>query len=291
MNRLSISARTRQLLVEHGLQLKKRFGQNFLLDPMVLDRIVDAAQISRDIGVIEIGPGIGALTEKLAEKAKQVIAVEIDKRLIPILEELFQSQTHVTIVQGDALKVDMMDLVHQFEQVNEIYVVANLPYYITSPLLIHLLKNRFPLKRIVVMIQKEVADRLTAKPGTKDYGSLSVVAQYFSNVGKVFSVPRHVFIPRPNVDSSVVRLELLDSPSVHVVDETLFFQIVRASFAKRRKTLVNALHGAYATLFSKNEILAFLEKAQIDPQRRGETCSLEEFARITKVFYDFLPSN
>ena len=254
MNRLSISARTRQLLAEHGLQLKKRLGQNFLLDPLVLDRIVDAAQISHDIGVIEIGPGIGALTEKLAEKAKQVIAVEIDKRLIPILEKLFQNQIHVTIVQGDALKVDMMDLVHQFEHVNEIYVVANLPYYITSPLLIHLLKKRFPFKRIVVMIQKEVADRLTAKPGTKDYGSLSVIAQYFSNVEQVFSVPRHVFIPRPNVDSSVVRLDLLDSPPVQVVDEALFFQITRASFAKRRKTLLNALHGAYAAIFSKKEI-------------------------------------
>lgn len=291
MNRSSISDQTRRILAKHGLKLKKRFGQNFLTDRHILEKIVTAAQIHPDVGVIEIGPGIGALTEKLAEQGRQVIAIELDHRLIPILDELFRDQANVMIIQGDALKVDMIELIGQFDHVQDIYVVANLPYYITSPLLIHLLKNRFPFKRIVVMMQKEVADRLTARPNTKEYGSLSVLAQYFAKIEQVFIVSRHVFIPQPKVDSSVVRFDIQESPSVQVVNEPLFFQLVRASFAKRRKTLVNALHAAYSPTLSKNKITELLRAAQIEPQRRGETCSLEEFARITEIFFDYFSSN
>lgn len=291
MNSFSIPHQTRRLLTQHGIRLKKSLGQNFITDPQVLEKIVNTAQIQPDTGVIEIGPGMGALTERLADKAKQVIAIELDQRLIPVLENLFRDQEHVRIIQSDALNVDLDQLVKQFKDVKDIYVVANLPYYITSPLLIHLLEQRAPLKRIVVMIQKEVAERLTASPNTKAYGSLSVLAQYYAQVEQAFIVPRHVFVPQPKVDSSVVRFNILPSPSIKVVDEPLFFQLVRASFGKRRKTLVNALYGSFSSSLSKKEIIELLNKAHIEPTRRGETCSLEEFAEITKVFYDFLQSN
>lgn len=291
MNRLAISEQTRRLLAKYNLQLKKRFGQNFLTDPHILEKIVTAAQIHPEVGVIEIGPGLGALTEKLAERGSPVIAIELDQRLIPILNELFQGQPNVTIIQGDALKVDMLEIINRFQDVQEIYLVANLPYYITSPLLIHLLQNRFPFKRLMVMVQKEVADRLTAHPNTKEYGSLSVFAQYFAKVEQVFTVPRHVFVPRPNVDSAVVRLDIRDRPSVQVTKESFFFQIVRASFAKRRKTLVNALYAVFSSTLSKDKITELLCAAQIEPKRRGETCSLEEFAKITEVFSDYFSSN
>lgn len=291
MKQASISKRTRQLLKQYGLSPKKQLGQNFLTNEYVLERIIRAAEIHSDVGVLEIGPGLGALTEQLAKNAKQVIAIELDARLIPILEELFQADANVTVIQGDILKIDVNQLLEQFKDVCDVYVVANLPYYITSPVLIRLLQNRYPLQRIVVMVQKEVAARLTAKPGSKEYGALSVFAQYYAKVHHVFTVPKHVFVPQPKVESSVVRFDLLASPSVKVENESLFFQLVRASFAKRRKTLVNALYAAYSSFLSKKEIQTLLEAAQIDPQRRGETCSLEEFARLTAVFLDFFPQH
>lgn len=291
MNQPSIVHQTRHLLKKYDLQPRKRLGQNFLMNHHVLERIVQAAEISPDDGVIEIGPGVGALTEKLAQRAKQVIAIELDDRLIPILEELFREWSHVTIVQGDVLKVELHQLIGQMNEVRDVHLVANLPYYITTPILIHLLKNRFPFQRLVIMVQKEVADRLVAQPGTKEYGTLSVWAQYFADVKQVFTVPRHVFIPQPKVDSSVVRFDLLDPPSIQVVNEPFFFQLVRASFAKRRKTLVNALYAAYSSIWSKDEIKELLLAAQIEPQRRGESCSLEDFARITEVFFDSFPQH
>ena len=289
MNDTSVVKQTRQLLRNYGIQPKKRLGQNFLTDDRVLERIVQAAEIDQNVGVIEIGPGLGALTEKLAQEARQVLAIELDNRLIPILEERFDDDPHVTIIQGDALKIDFHQLINQMKEVREVNVVANLPYYITSPILIHLLQNRFPFRRLVVMVQKEVANRLVALPGTKEYGSLSVFAQYFALVRQVFTVPRHVFIPQPNVDSSVVRFDLLASPAVNVINEPFFFQLVRASFAKRRKTLVNALYAVYSSILSKAEIKRLLQAAQIDPQRRGETCSLNEFARMTAIFLKSYP--
>lgn len=284
MSQTRISHKTRKLLAQHGLQLKKSLGQNFVTDPHIIEQIIHAADISPQTGIIEIGPGIGALTEKLAKKGKQVIAVELDQRLLPVLRALFQDQTHVKFIHGDALKMDYHRLIKEFTDVQEVNVVANLPYYITSPLLIHLLQNRYPFQQMVVMVQKEVADRLVASPGSKAYGSMSLFAQYFSQVEKVFTVSRNVFFPRPQVDSAVVKFHIREEPAVKVMDESLFFQIVRASFAKRRKTLLNALSSAFSSQLSKQEVLNGLTQAQIDFQRRGETCSLEEFAELTDSF-------
>lgn len=288
MSQTPISQQTRQLLAKHGLFLKKSLGQNFLTDPNVLEKIVAAAEISVNTGVIEIGPGIGALTEKLAEQSNEVMAVELDDRLIPVLEEMFQDNHQIKFIHGDALKMDFKELIDDFEAVNEVVVVANLPYYITSPILIHLLMNRYPFKRLVVMIQKEVADRLMAKPCSKAYGSISVLVQYFAHVEKVISVPKQVFFPQPKVDSTVIRLNIREQPAVQVVDEPLFFKVVRAAFAKRRKTLLNALHTFFSNQLSKQEISELLIQAQINPNRRGETCSLAEFANLTTLFYNQL---
>lgn len=290
MNQRWISHKTQKLLAQHGLKLKKSLGQNFVTDPQVIQQIIDAADISSQTGIIEIGPGIGALTEKLAEQGKQVIAVELDQRLLPVLRALFDDQAHVKFIHGDALKMNYHKLMKEFINVQEINVVANLPYYITSPLLIHLLQNRYPFKRIVVMVQKEVADRLIASPGSKAYGSISLFAQYFTKVEKVFTVPRNVFFPRPQVDSAVVKFDIRSEPAVKVRDESLFFRIVRASFAKRRKTLLNALSSAFSPQLDKQEVLKCLTHAQVDYQRRGETCSLEEFAELTDNFYRFFQS-
>jgi 16S rRNA (adenine1518-N6/adenine1519-N6)-dimethyltransferase len=279
-----IAHRTRELLAAHGIRLKKSLGQNFLTDMHVLDKIVRAVDISDRAGVLEIGPGIGALTERLAEKARKVVAVELDDRLVPVLRELFKSRPNVEIIHGDALKVDLQAIVQSsFEGVDEVHVAANLPYYVTSPILVRLLEERLGLKRIVIMIQKEVADRLTARPGTKDYGSLSVLVRYFAEAEEVARVPAHVFVPRPQVDSAVVKLTLRERPAVTVVNEPLFFRVVRAAFAQRRKTLSNTLHSALLSSREKREVEDWLTQAGIDPKRRGETLDLEEFAAITEV--------
>jgi 16S rRNA (adenine1518-N6/adenine1519-N6)-dimethyltransferase len=282
---LPISRQTRQLLTRHGLRLKKSLGQNFLTDPHILAQIVDAAQLTSQTGVIEIGPGIGALTEKLLEQGNQVLAIELDQRLIPVLQEIFHDQSRFTVMHGDALQIDFAQLSERFVEAQEVAVVANLPYYITSPILLHLLTNRYPLQRIVVMIQQEVAERLVAAPNSKAYGSLSVLVQYFAQVEQVLTVPKQVFFPQPKVDSAVVRLELRREPAVQVADEALFFTVVRAAFAKRRKTLLNTLHASFAADFAKHDIVALLTAAGIDPGRRGETCSLAEFASLTAQFY------
>ncbi|WP_124726304.1 16S rRNA (adenine(1518)-N(6)/adenine(1519)-N(6))-dimethyltransferase RsmA [Staphylospora marina] len=279
-----IAHRTRELLAAHGIRLKKSLGQNFLTDMHVLDKIVRAVDMSDRAGVLEIGPGIGALTERLAERAQKVVAVELDDRLVPVLRELFKSRPNVEIIHGDALKVDLQAIVQSsFEGVDEVHVAANLPYYVTSPILVRLLEERLGLKRIVIMIQKEVADRLTARPGTKDYGSLSVLVRYFAEAEEVARVPAHVFVPRPQVDSAVVKLTLRERPAVAVVNEPLFFRVVRAAFAQRRKTLSNTLHSALLSSREKREVEDWLKQAGIDPKRRGETLDLEEFAAITEV--------
>ncbi|TCS94307.1 16S rRNA (adenine(1518)-N(6)/adenine(1519)-N(6))-dimethyltransferase RsmA [Hazenella coriacea] len=284
MNRKPISLRTRDILAQYGIQLKKSLGQNFLTDPHVLDKIVEASQLNKRAGVLEIGPGIGALTERLAEVASQVVAVELDQRLVPVLKQLFQEQSHVEIIHGDATTIDLTEIFDQyFQDVDSIHVVANLPYYVTSPIIIRLLEARLPLTNIVIMIQKEVADRLGAKPGTKDYGSLSVFVQYFAEAETVARVPSHVFIPRPQVDSAVTRLTLRQRPAVDVQNEELFFKVVRAAFAQRRKTLLNTLHARLLSSFSKEEVQQWLVEAGIDPKRRGETLDLAEFAQLTQV--------
>ncbi|PRZ13215.1 16S rRNA (adenine1518-N6/adenine1519-N6)-dimethyltransferase [Laceyella sediminis] len=284
MNHKPISARTRELLNAYGLKLKKSLGQNFLTDSHVLNKIIRAAELNKDSGVIEIGPGIGALTERLAEQAGKVVAVELDQRLVPVLKELFQHQPHVEIIHGDALEVDLGAVIQEhMRDMKTLHVVANLPYYVTSPILIRLLTERYPLTNIVIMIQKEVADRLAAKPGTKDYSSLSVLVQYFAEAEEVAKVPSHVFVPRPQVDSAVARLTLRERPAVEVKNEGLFFKIVRASFAQRRKTLLNTLHATLFARVDKHQVEAWLNEAGIDPKRRGETLNLEEFATLVEV--------
>jgi 16S rRNA (adenine1518-N6/adenine1519-N6)-dimethyltransferase len=281
MNHKPISAQTRELLAKYDIPLKKSLGQNFLTDTHVLDKIIAAAHLTQNAGVLEIGPGMGALTERVAAKAKNVVAIEIDQRLIPVLRQLLTTQTNVEIIHGDVMKVDLHEMVRQhFQEVESIHVVANLPYYITSPILARLLEERLPFHSIVVMIQKEVADRFTAKPGTKDYSSFSVLIQYFAEVEVVTQVSRHVFIPRPKVDSTVIKLTLRERPLVDVVDEVLFFNIVRASFAQRRKTLLNTLQANLFSTHTKKEVASWLQHNAIHPNRRGETLHLQEFAAI-----------
>jgi len=281
MKQSPIVARTRQLLADHNLSLKKSLGQHFLVDQRVLERIIEAAELDSSTGVLEIGPGMGALTERLADRAGAVLAVEIDDRLIPILRELFSDRPHVTVVHGDALKVDLRELIKRhLGSARRFSVVANLPYYVTSPILMRLLEERLPLDRIVVMIQKEVAERILAGPGTKEYGSLSVAVRYFAEVSWICGVPRNCFVPRPQVDSAVIRLRLRREPAVSVRNEALFFRAVRAAFAQRRKTLANALSAAFFGEKRKEELGNLLTDIGIDPGRRGETLTLEEFGRL-----------
>ncbi|SFJ35229.1 16S rRNA (adenine1518-N6/adenine1519-N6)-dimethyltransferase [Thermoflavimicrobium dichotomicum] len=286
MKQKTISVRTREILNQYGLVLKKSLGQNFLTDPYVLEKIVQAADLTNHSGVIEIGPGIGALTEKLADVAKRVVAIEIDQRLVPVLNELFKERKNIDVIHGDALKVDLHQVItNHLADVDTVHVVANLPYYVTSPILVRLLEERLPLKNIVVMIQKEVADRLTATPGTKDYGSLTILVQYFAVAKGIARVPGHVFVPRPQVDSAVVKLEIRETPAVEVADEKLFFKLVRAAFGQRRKTLLNALYAGLHSSATKQEIEQWLTSAGIDPKRRGETLNLQEFAALTEVIH------
>ncbi|GAA5345723.1 16S rRNA (adenine(1518)-N(6)/adenine(1519)-N(6))-dimethyltransferase RsmA [Planifilum fimeticola] len=281
MKQSPIVSRTRELLADHNLALKKSLGQHFLVDERVLERIIDASELDVSTGVLEIGPGMGALTERLADRAGAVLAVEIDGRLIPILRELFADRPHVTVVHGDALQVDLRELMERhLGSAERRSVVANLPYYATSPILMRLLEERLPLDRIVVMIQKEVAERIMAEPGTKEYGSISVAVRYFADVSWVCSVPRNCFVPRPQVDSAVICLRIRREPPVSVRNEDLFFRAVRAGFAQRRKTLTNALSAAFFGGKRKEELGGLLREIGIDPNRRGETLTLEEFARL-----------
>ncbi|RXZ79317.1 16S rRNA (adenine(1518)-N(6)/adenine(1519)-N(6))-dimethyltransferase RsmA [Paenibacillaceae bacterium] len=274
--------RTKDIIARHGFSFKKSLGQNFLIDQNILRLIVEAAELDPSQGVLEIGPGIGALTQQLAMKAGKVTAIEIDNRLIPILQEVLQEHDHVNIIHGDVLKLDLAALFEQqFAAVSGVSVVANLPYYVTTPILMKLLEEKLPLKHIVVMIQKEVAERMAASPGSKTYGSLSVAVQYYCVPKLVCTVPHTVFIPQPNVDSAVIKLSLRDKPAVHVTDEARFFKVVQACFAQRRKTLMNNLI-AFVGKERREELTELLNECGIDPSRRGETLSLEEFAAISE---------
>jgi len=276
--------RTKDIIGKHGFSFKKSLGQNFLIDMNILNKIVDAAELDETMGALEIGPGIGALTERLAQTAAEVTAVEIDTRLIPILEEVLAPYPNVGVVHGDVLKVDLKQIFEErFSKVSKVSVVANLPYYVTTPILMKLLEERLPLQNIVVMIQKEVADRMAARPGGKDYGSLSVAVQYYCEPELVCTVPHTVFIPQPNVESAVIKLKVRDTPPVHVADEAHFFQVVQASFAQRRKTIANNLKARFFNEGGREALEAALQEAGIEPQRRGETLSIAEFARLSDV--------
>ncbi|NIK13679.1 16S rRNA (adenine1518-N6/adenine1519-N6)-dimethyltransferase [Saccharococcus thermophilus] len=282
--------RTKEILDQYGFSFKKSLGQNFLIDTNILRKIVDAAEISAETGAIEIGPGIGALTEQLARRAKKVVAFEIDQRLLPILADTLSPYENVRIIHQDVLKADIHQVIaDEFTNVTDIMVVANLPYYVTTPIIMKLLTDRLPIRGMVMMLQKEVADRLAAKPGTKDYGSLSIAVQYYTEAEVVMTVPRTVFIPQPNVDSAVIRLIKRKQPPVEVNDEAFFFQVVRASFAQRRKTILNNLVNNLPngkTL--KEQIERALANASIDSRRRGETLTMGEFATLSNVLRTML---
>ncbi|MEK3806607.1 16S rRNA (adenine(1518)-N(6)/adenine(1519)-N(6))-dimethyltransferase RsmA [Metabacillus sp. SLBN-84] len=280
---IATPVRTKAILEKYGFSFKKSLGQNFLIDPNVLTRIVDHAGVTEETGVIEIGPGIGALTEQLAKRAKKVVAFEIDQRLIPILKDTLSPYDNVSVIHQDVLEADVKTVMdEQFKDCREVMVVANLPYYVTTPIIMKLLEDQLPLKGIVVMLQKEVADRIEASPSSKDYGSLSIAVQYYTEAKTVMTVPRTVFMPQPNVDSAIIRLLLRNEAKVTVKDEAFFFKVVRGSFAQRRKTLLNNLqHSLQNGKEKKAAIEEALEKAGIDGRRRGETLSIEEFALLS----------
>jgi 16S rRNA (adenine1518-N6/adenine1519-N6)-dimethyltransferase len=282
---IATPGRTREILEKYGFSFKKSLGQNFLIDTNILRKIVDFAELSDETGAIEIGPGIGALTEQLARRAKKVVAFEIDQRLLPILEDTLSPYGNVRIIHQDVLKADIHRVIsEEFTGMTDIMVVANLPYYVTTPIIMKLLTDRLPIRGMVVMLQKEVADRLAANPGTKDYGSLSIAIQYYTEAETVMTVPRTVFIPQPNVDSAVIRLIKRKQPPVKVEDEAFFFQVVRASFAQRRKTILNNLVNNLPNgKAMKEQIERVLTETDIDPRRRGETLTMEEFAALSNA--------
>lgn len=274
--------RTKEIIRKYGFSFKKSLGQNFLIDINILHRIMDAAELDHTTGVLEIGPGIGTLTEQLAKQARCVMAMEIDQRLIPILREVLKGEEHVHIVHGDILKANFHFLFQKyFQDVAHVSVVANLPYYVTTPIIMKLLNERLLLKNIVVMTQKETAERMAAKPGGKDYGSLSVAVQYFAEPELICTVPNTVFIPQPNVESTVIRLRVRQTPPVSVKDESKLFDVVQASFAHRRKTIWNNLKVKYVDKCGVQALTEALAMARIEQNRRGETLSLEEFAALS----------
>ena len=273
---------TKAVLERHGFTFKKSFGQNFLTDTNILQKIVDTAEVDDQVNVIEIGPGIGALTEFLAERAAEVMAFEIDHRLVPILADTLRDFDNVTVVNEDILKVDLAQHIQNFKNPNlPIKVVANLPYYITTPILMHLIESGIPFSEFVVMMQKEVADRISAKPNTKAYGSLSIAVQYYMTAKVAFIVPRTVFVPAPNVDSAILKMVRRPEPAVAVEDEKFFFKVSKASFIHRRKTLWNNLTGYFGkTDEIKDKLTKALDQAGLSPSVRGEALGLEEFASL-----------
>ena len=281
---LGIPKNTIELIQKHQFVFQKKFGQNFLIDPHVLDKIIRAAQIEKEDVVLEIGPGIGTMTQCLAESARQVIAVEIDDHLIPILQETLKDYDNVKVIHGDILKVDVHALAREYHQGKPIKVVANLPYYITTPIIMRLFEEHVPVDSITVMVQKEVAQRMEAGPGTKDYGALSLAVQYYAKPYLVANVPPNCFIPRPGVGSAVIRLTCHKKPLIEVEDEKLMFNLIRASFNQRRKTLQNGLNNAAEIPFSKEEIAQVIESLGFSPAVRGEALTLEQFGALANGF-------
>ncbi|WP_251861623.1 16S rRNA (adenine(1518)-N(6)/adenine(1519)-N(6))-dimethyltransferase RsmA [Clostridium sp. Marseille-Q2269] len=273
---------TREIVNKYEFKFNKNLGQNFLVDSSVLEDITEGAQISKEDTVIEIGPGVGTLTKELLEKAKQVYSIELDGDLIPILQEELKEYNNFTLIHKDALKIDFNELMKDKESIK---LVANLPYYVTTPIISRLLTQKCNFKSLTIMIQKEVAERMNAEPNCKEYGSLTVLVQYYCNTNIIRKVSPNSFIPRPKVDSIVIKLDRLLEPRVKVKDEKLFFNVVRSSFNMRRKTLRNALKSL--NVDKENMEIAF-ERAGIDPKRRGETLSIEEFGELSDCIYDIL---
>lgn len=282
MANLGIPSNTIEVLQKYNFNFQKKFGQNFLIDTHVLEKIIDASEITKEDCVLEIGPGIGTMTQYLAESAREVIAVEIDKALIPILGDTLKEYDNVTIINDDILKVDINRIVQEKNNGQPIKVVANLPYYITTPIIMGLFESHVPLKSITIMVQKEVADRMQVGPGTKDYGALSLAVQYYAKPEIVANVPPNCFIPRPNVGSAVIRLTRYEEPPVKADDEIFMFNLIRASFNQRRKTLVNGLQNGGLGL-SKEKILDALEEMNLPATIRGEALTLEQFAQLSNI--------
>ena len=282
--KLSDPKKTIEVIQKYQFAFQKRFGQNFLIDAHLLEKIVSAAGITKDDCVLEIGPGIGTMTQYLAESAGQVIAVEIDTNLLPILADTLEEYSNVKVINQDILKVDINELVKEYNNGRPIKVVANLPYYITTPIIMGLFESNVPIDNITVMVQKEVADRMQVGPGSKDYGALSLAVQYYASPYIVANVPPNCFIPRPNVGSAVIRLTRYQEPPVQVKDPKLMFKLIRASFNQRRKTLQNGLNNSPEISFSKEEITKAIESLGVSPSVRGEALSLEQFAQLANYF-------
>lgn len=281
--------RTQQIMAKYDLKVKKSLGQNFLIDPNILRKIVGQAKLTKNSAAIEIGPGIGALTEHLAREAGKVLAFEIDQRLLPVLEDTLSPYDNISIVHADILKTDVQAAIDsELAGYDDIVVVANLPYYVTTPIILKLLLEKLPIRGMVVMLQKEVAERITAKPGTKAYGSLSIAIQYYTQAEMALTVSKSVFLPQPNVDSAVIRMTKREVPEVEVIDEDFFFSVTRGSFVQRRKTILNNLQVAMPLGKEKKDlILKALEEAEIDPTRRGETLTIKEFGRLADKLYAY----
>lgn len=280
---LSNPKKTIETIQKYEFMFQKKFGQNFLIDPHVLEKIIKAAGVTKEDCVLEIGPGIGTMTQYLAENAGRVVAVEIDKNLIPILSETLAEYDNVTVINEDILKVDIKELTDQFNGGRPIKVVANLPYYITTPIIMGLFESNVPIDNITVMVQKEVADRMKEGPGSKDYGALSLAVQYYAEPEIVANVPPNCFIPRPGVGSAVIRLTRHREMPVQVRDPALMFKIIRASFNQRRKTLQNGLGNSSELPFSKEQVAAAIEKMGLSPSVRGEALSLAQFAELSDI--------
>ncbi len=276
--------KTIEIIQKYQFAFQKKFGQNFLIDQHVLEKIIRAAGVKEDDMVLEIGPGIGTMTQYLAENAGKVVAVEIDKNLIPILKETLAGYDNVTVINEDILKLDIKALAQEYNQGRPIKVVANLPYYITTPIIMGLFESGVPIDNITVMVQKEVADRMQAGPGTKDYGALSLAVQYYAEPYIAANVPPNCFIPRPNVGSAVIRLTRHDKPPVETADPSLMFDLIRASFNQRRKTLQNGLNNAQNLSFTKEQIGAAIESMGLPATVRGEALTLEQFAGLANYF-------
>lgn len=283
MEKLSNPQKTIEVLQKYNFSFQKKFGQNFLIDPHVLDKIIAAAEITKDDFVLEIGPGIGTLTQYLAEAAREVVAVEIDSTLIPILEDTLSAYDNVSVINEDVLKVDLRKLAEERNGGKPIKVVANLPYYITTPIIMSLFENHVPLKSLTVMVQKEVALRMQAGPGTKDYGALSLAVQYYASPYLAANVPPNCFMPRPNVGSAVIRLTRFEETPVQVKDEKLLFRLIRASFNQRRKTLQNGLVNSQELDFTKEQVAAAITTLGVSPSVRGEALTLEQFAALANA--------
>lgn len=283
-NKLGNPQNTIQIIKKYEFAFQKKFGQNFLIDTHVLEKIILAAGVTKEDCVLEIGPGIGTMTQYLAEAAGHVVAVEIDSNLIPILKETLADYDNVTVIHADILKTDIDELTQKFNGGRPIKVVANLPYYITTPIIMGLFEGQVPIDNITVMVQKEVADRMQVGPGSKDYGALSLAVQYYAEPYIVANVPPNCFMPRPNVGSAVIRLTRHKNPPVTAQDPGLMFRLIRASFNQRRKTLQNGLNNSPEVPYSKEQIISAIESLGLSPSVRGEALNLEQFAALANYF-------